>query len=134
MAQTASLIVERESSLEAYFAHRVRSALGGIVIKMVPLVRGTPDRLVMLPGGQLHLVELKTETGNLSPAQMVWHDRARQLGATVYTLRGRPEIVTWLRARAREIDGTAARAASLRRRAPVRSQVVSCSCEHICGA
>jgi hypothetical protein len=92
-----------ENQLEAFFRTRVR-ALGGIVIKLSPIHRGTPDRLVLLPEGLKYLVELKTEVGRTSAAQDVWHDRARELGHPVVTLRGRADIIVWLRHRAREID------------------------------
>jgi hypothetical protein len=51
----------RESQLETYFVRVVRLVLHGKTFKMAPTVRGVPDRLVLLPGGVVELVELKTE-------------------------------------------------------------------------
>lgn len=86
-----------EAKLERLFYDLVRSERRGIVVKLAPTVRGLPDRLVLLPGGFIHLVELKTETGALSPVQQVWHDRAAQLGVHVHVLYGEAEIRRWVR-------------------------------------
>lgn len=87
---------KRESQLEAMFQRKVRE-LGGIAVKLSPTHKGLPDRLVLLPGGRMHLVELKTDTGNLSPAQQVFHDRCLGMGIKVATLHGTGEITAWLR-------------------------------------
>lgn len=85
-----------ESSLEAFFTDRVRRA-GGLTFKMAPTHKGLPDRLVLLPDGYIALVELKTPTGTVSPAQRVLHSRLARLGSHVVVLRGRGEVVAWLR-------------------------------------
>lgn len=90
-----------ESSLERLLFAKVR-AIGGIAIKMAPLVKGTPDRLVLLPMGRMYLVELKTTKGTLDPAQRIWHERAANIGINVVTLKGADAIVAWLRAVADE--------------------------------
>lgn len=64
-------------------------------LKLAPTVRGVPDRLVLLPGGRVFLVELKTDTGRLSPAQAEWHRRAAELGVVVTLLAGADEIDHW---------------------------------------
>lgn len=88
----------RESELEAFFAKRVK-LLGGAAIKLAPINPGVPDRLVLMPPGTLHLVELKTEVGLLSPIQRHWHDQAAKIGIHVDTLHGKADIVNWLRER-----------------------------------
>lgn len=93
----------RESHLETYFIEKVR-AVGGLTIKLVPLNRGIPDRLVILPGGHIHLVELKVPEGRLSAAQKLWHARAKRLGAPVAVLWDRAEISAWIRERFAELD------------------------------
>lgn len=85
-----------EAALEQFFRRRIR-LLGGHTIKLAPTERGVPDRLVLLPGGRMYLVELKAEGGHLSPSQQVWHQRATALGTDVVTLHGQPEVVEWLR-------------------------------------
>lgn len=97
-----------EAALEATFRHRIRRA-GGLAIKLAPTMRGVPDRLVLLPGGGLYLVELKRPRpyGRLSPIQEVWHERASQLGVPVYVLYGVEDIDPWLAARRAELDSRA---------------------------
>lgn len=89
-----------EAHLEAYFRKRVRLALGGVVVKLAPTLAGIPDRLVILPEGQIFLVELKTDMGALSPVQTVWHSKVRALGSPVYVLFGKDEIDRWVRSQA----------------------------------
>ena len=86
---------ELEASLEAYFRKSVKEKLGGHVVKLAPTEKGVPDRLVMLPGGRLVLVELKADGGRLSPAQEYWHERAKDLGTEVVVLEGRGQIHQW---------------------------------------
>lgn len=100
-----------EADLEAYFRKRVR-ALGGYTEKIVGVTgKGCPDRLVLLPGGRMYLVELKAETGRLEPLQKVWHMRASSLGTTVYVVVGREGVKMWLR----RMTGASAPAARARK-------------------
>lgn len=100
---------ELEASLEAYFNRTVRLRLGGRTLKVMPTEKGAPDRMVLLPGGRIYLVELKTEVGRTSAAQDLWHERAADLGTHVWVLHGRAEIDRWINARAAAIDGSARR-------------------------
>jgi hypothetical protein len=88
---------ELEASLEAYFNRQVR-LLGGRATKLAPTEKGVPDRLVLLPGGRMYLVELKTTKGRTSAAQDLWHERAAALGTRVQLLVGRAGIDKWLQA------------------------------------
>jgi hypothetical protein len=47
---------------------------------------GEPD-LLAVKGGRALWFELKTATGTLSKAQVIWHQRARQGGERVYVVR-----------------------------------------------
>lgn len=85
-----------ESSLEEYFRKIVRLKLGGKVIKLAPTERGIPDRLVILPAGRMRLVELKTVTGRLSPAQEHVIGQLAELGTPVDVLYGRDQIDQWV--------------------------------------
>lgn len=89
---------ELESALEQHFYREVRLKLNGIVNKMAPTVKGMPDRLVLLPGGRIVLVELKAWNGELMDRQKLWHERAAALGTHVVVLTGRAEIDAWIRA------------------------------------
>jgi hypothetical protein len=92
-----------EAKLEDLFRRSVRGLLRGRTLKIVPTEKGAPDRLVLLPGGKMYLVELKTETGRLSPAQRLWHDRAGQLGIRVHVLYGEDELLRWVADRQAEL-------------------------------
>jgi hypothetical protein len=111
---TVEATPELESSLESFFRKRVK-LLGGEAIKLAPHQAGIPDRLVIMPGGHMFLVELKTDTGQLSPIQVVWHQRMEKLGVAVHTVNGRAGVVDFLR-RITEALGTQKR----RRRTPVQ--------------
>lgn len=89
----------RESQLEARFRKKVSTDLGGASYKLAPIDAGIPDRLVLLPGGRVELVELKTETGKLRRVQEVWHRRAAALGTPVTVLAGREAIDAWVESR-----------------------------------
>lgn len=65
-------------------------------MKIAPVMAGAPDRLVLLPGGRVYLVETKTERGSLRPIQRVWHDRAAALGTEVVVLHGAGQVRAWL--------------------------------------
>lgn len=49
---------------------------------------GVPDRIAVLPGGHVCFIELKTDTGRLSPLQKNMIARLRQQGADVRVLYG----------------------------------------------
>lgn len=86
---------EREAVAEAALRTGV-AARGGMCLKLAPTGRGIPDRLVLLPGGRSHLVELKSPMGRLSAAQKLWHERANQRGHRVFVLAGRQQVAAWL--------------------------------------
>lgn len=92
-----------EARLEARLRDTVR-AMGGIAIKLAPTQRGLPDRLVLLPGGRMHLVELKTNMGRLSTIQRAWHERVRELGVSVAVLSGAAAIDRWAAARGHDSE------------------------------
>lgn len=91
----------RESTVERMLRTRIQS-IGGFTIKLAPTERGVPDRLVIMPGGAMHLVELKTTAGRLSPIQSHWHGKVRDIGVEVYTLYGPNEVAQWVRDRCDE--------------------------------
>lgn len=83
-----------ETKLERLFIRLVYEA-GGITEKVLPARAGMPDRLVLY-GGRIFLVELKTKDGHLRPIQAVWHDRAEAVGVKVWTLYGEDAIRLWV--------------------------------------
>lgn len=98
----------READLEIYFSGLVRRS-GGLAYKIAPTAKGIPDRFVIWPGGLLELVELKTETGRLSPAQRLWHAHAAECGVEVTVLYGADQIKTYVeshRSRSESLRGS----------------------------
>lgn len=78
-----------EKQIELKLVEGVK-ALGGIAYKFVsPGNVGVPDRLVILPGGSVIFVELKTETGRLGVMQRCQIARLRDHGAEVHVIWGR---------------------------------------------
>lgn len=72
-------------------------ALGGIDYKLAPTTKGLPDRLVILPGNLIFLVELKAKGGRLSPAQIAIHAKLAKRGTHVVVLTGPDEVDAWLK-------------------------------------
>ena len=71
--------------------------LGGRAYKFVsPGNVGVPDRMIVLPGGRIIFVELKTDQGTLSPMQRHQIRQLQQLGATVWVVRGMQGVATTL--------------------------------------
>lgn len=85
----------KESAVETVFANRVRD-LGGRSYKFAPVVAGNPDRIVLMPGGKIYLVEIKADGGALRPDQLLWHRRAAELDTHVYVVTGSQEAREWL--------------------------------------
>lgn len=88
-------MVDRERSVESYLTAEVKR-LGGWAIKLAPTAVGLPDRLVLLPGGEAHLVELKAVRGHVGRAQRVVHRRLRDLGFPVVVAYTKEDIDLWL--------------------------------------
>ena len=84
----------RETRVERELTRRVKE-LGGWAVKFLPSVRGLPDRIVLLPGGRIFFVELKSPTGTVAPHQIVVHSRLASLGFPVTVLSTPPEVIAW---------------------------------------
>ena len=84
-----------ESQIERKLCAGVKR-LGGLCLKWVsPGCTGVPDRIVLMPGGRLWFVELKTDAGAPSPRQTLMLHRLSELGfhaTLVYGQRG----VDWM--------------------------------------
>jgi len=81
----------RENALEERLAALVAKR-GGVAVKLRPPPAGLPDRLVLLPWGRTVFIELKSESGRVSPAQSMWHARLIRLGYQVVTISSPVEL------------------------------------------
>ena len=81
-----------EASLERLFATLAKRH-GGFAFKIdASAMAGAPDRLLLLPGHDPFLVELKTTKGKLAPHQKRLHERLEGKGFHVHTLYGAEQI------------------------------------------
>lgn len=77
-----------EKDIEKILISEIKK-LGGKAYKFIsPGNSGVPDRIVVLPGGKIMFVELKTKTGSLSVLQSVQVKRLIELGQKVYVVYG----------------------------------------------
>lgn len=79
----------RESKIERHLTIRIHR-LGGECIKMGQ--DGWPDRLVILPGGEMTFVETKASKGRVKPWQTRRHARLRELTQEVFVPHSIEEI------------------------------------------
>lgn len=75
---------------EKYIEKRLKDlvkAKGGLCLKWVsPGFNGVPDRIVMMPNGQIYFVELKS-TGQKPGKLQEWvHNQIRELGFKVFVI------------------------------------------------
>ena len=86
-----------EKDLEAKLVKGVK-ARGGLCMKWVcPGNRGVPDRIVLLPGGQIAFVEMKRPTGSrVDPLQKYWKRILTEMGFRVYTIFTEDELTKLL--------------------------------------
>ena len=84
-----------EKQVEKYLTKRVKEN-NGLSYKWISSVTGVPDRIVFL-NEKAFLVELKTNTGVLSPRQMHVFDELGEAGFPVYVLRNYDDIEEFIR-------------------------------------
>lgn len=89
------VVAVRETRVEKALRVEVRDR-GGWAIKLLPSVSGLPDRIVLLPGGRITFVELKSPTGTVAPHQSVIHRRLAELGFPVVVLSSVEAVEEWI--------------------------------------
>lgn len=86
----------RESAIEAKLLQGVKAA-GGLCLKFVsPGNPGVMDRIIILPGGRVIFVELKTKVGRLSDLQKWQRGEFQKRGADVRVLKGVGDVDAFL--------------------------------------
>lgn len=82
----------REKDIEQKLRQAIKE-MGGRAYKFIsPGNIGVPDRMVCLPGGRLVFVELKTESGRLTPVQQAQIGYLKTLGQDVRVLYGIDDV------------------------------------------
>jgi len=86
-----------EKEIEAYFRNRIK-ANGGEAYKFSsPARRGVPDRLVVLPNGEVYFVEFKRKGKPLTVGQKAEHDRLSKLNQRCFVIDSKDGVDKWLR-------------------------------------
>jgi|SRR5215217_266568 len=73
----------REKTLEAKLRKQIKLRKGLALKWVSPGFTGVPDRIVIMPGGLVYLVEMKCKKGTLSPRQQVVIPQLQKLGLDV---------------------------------------------------
>ena len=85
-----------EKDIERWLGNQLKK-LGCIYMKFVsPGNDGVPDRIVILPGGSVIFIELKSTQGKLMANQRVQISRLRKQGAIVFVLTGKIDAKLFL--------------------------------------
>ena len=85
-----------EKDIEKYLVKCVAQA-GGKAYKFVsPSNRGVSDRIVCLPDGSTHFIELKRPGGKVSPLQLMFAREMMTLGQSYDVLWSKEEIDQWI--------------------------------------
>ncbi len=79
-----------EKEIERHLNRLVKKSRG-LSYKWISSVTGVPDRIVFL-NNQVYLVELKTETGVLSPRQTLVFDELGEAGFPVHVLHSKEDV------------------------------------------
>lgn len=95
----------RERDIEDWLRRRIEDT-GGIAFKFTSAGNdGVPDRISILPAGQVWFIELKAASGRLSALQRWQIERVKKLGARVAVIRGMDEARNWWAERLDEMAG-----------------------------
>ena len=88
--------MSNEKLIEKKLRERVKK-LGGWAVKFwaVNLV-GFPDRVVLMPGGRVSFVELKSEGKKPTPRQLLVLDQLSKLGFAVYVIDNEEKLQNYL--------------------------------------
>ena len=78
----------KESEIEGWLVSQIKK-LGGFADKFIsPGNPGVPDRIIVMPGGRVIFVELKTEIGRLSGIQKWQRERYQKMGVDFRVVKG----------------------------------------------
>lgn len=87
---------KRERDIEKWLRDKIRQ-MGGIAMKFTsPGNDGVPDRIAILPGGQVWFIELKKDGETPTKIQEWQIERLRKLGCNVAVITGMEEARAWI--------------------------------------
>lgn len=87
----------RESTIEKHFVAQVKK-LGGVAYKFTsPAHRGVADRVVCLPDGSTHFVELKAPNGRLSELQKIFAQDMTRMNQNYACLWNKEQVDEWVK-------------------------------------
>lgn len=87
---------KRERDIEKWLRYKIRQ-MGGIAMKFTsPGNDGVPDRIAILPGGQVWFIELKKDGETPTKIQEWQIERLRKLGCNVAVIAGMEEARAWI--------------------------------------
>ena len=85
-----------ESQLEENLCRRIKK-LGGMALKfMSPGRAGVPDRIILMPGGKIYFVEMKSSNGPVNPIQEYVFEKFEELGFKVHILNSEQTIENFI--------------------------------------
>jgi hypothetical protein len=74
----------------------VMHSINGRMIRKCSPIKGFPDLAGLFQSGRFFAIELKSETGRLSPEQVDWIKKLNISGAMAIVLRTKPEIDSFI--------------------------------------
>lgn len=86
-----------EKNIEAYLRNEVKKLNGRAYKWESPGNNGVPDRIVFLPGGTVHLVELKAPGKKPTALQKNQHLFLNQLGQEVYVIDSKEKVDNFIK-------------------------------------
>lgn len=87
---------DSEKVLERSLVEKIRQH-GGICLKLQGnMYAGMPDRLILLPGGRVVFVELKSEGVKPRKLQLIRHEELRALGFKVFVIDTHEKLTQFL--------------------------------------
>ena len=90
--------LSQEKILERKLGEKVEAA-GGWSLKLWPVsVAGLPDRMVLLPGGRIRFVEMKSEGKKPTAIQLMIHARFYKLGFQVTIISNEQQLNAFIHA------------------------------------
>lgn len=78
--------MDSEKGIETKLRNEVKRLRGWAIKLLSTYQKGLPDRMVLMPGGRIYFVELKSEGKKPTAIQLWVHEQLRALGFKVYVI------------------------------------------------